>query len=65
MSNTIDQLNGTGQRTKTHDAQLVVKVPKAAKALIEKAAVAQGVSAATVVRHAVAEYLERRGYNRS
>lgn len=65
MGNTIDQLTNGGKRVKTHDAQMVIKVPAAAKALVEKAAEAQEVSAATIVRYAIAEYLERRGYNRS
>ena len=65
MSNTIDQLTNGGKRVKTHDAQMVIKLPSAAKDLVEKAAEAQGLSGATVVRYAIAEYLERRGYNRN
>lgn len=64
MSNNLDALTNGGKRVKTHDAQMVIKLPSFAKALVNKAAVAQEVSEATVVRHAIAEYLERRGYNR-
>lgn len=62
MSNTIADLTNGGKRTKVHDAQMVTKLPSAAKALVKKAAETQGVSEADVVRHAIAEYLERRGY---
>jgi hypothetical protein len=62
MSNTLDALSNGGKRVKTHDAQMVVKLPQSAKDLIKKAATAQQVSDATIVRHALAEYLERRGY---
>lgn len=62
MTNTLADLTNGGKRVKTHDAQIVVKVPTAAKTLVNKAADAEGVSAATIVRLAVAEYLERRGY---
>lgn len=62
MSNTLDALTNGGKRVKTHDAQMVIKLPSAAKALVKKAAEAQNFSEATVVRHAIAEYLQRRGY---
>lgn len=65
MSDTIDKLTNGGKRVKTHDAQMVTKLPSAAKALIKKAADNQGVTEADVVRQALAEYLERRGYNRN
>lgn len=64
MSNTIDQLTNAGKRTRTHDAQMVIKLPAHAKELVNKAAEAQGFSSATIVRFAIAEYLDRRGYNR-
>lgn len=62
MSGALSGLTGTGGRVKVHDAQMVIKLPSAAKALVKTAAEAQGFSEATVVRHAIAEYLERRGY---
>lgn len=62
MSNTLSALTNGGQRAKTHDAQIIFKLPKDAKSLVEKAASEQGVSVATVTRQAIAEYLERRGY---
>lgn len=62
MNEVLRGLTGNGGRVKVHDAQMVVKLPAAAKQLVRKAAEAQGLSDATVVRHAIAEYLERRGY---
>lgn len=62
MSNTLNDLTNGGKRTKVHDAQMVTKLPSGAKALVKKVAEAQGVSEADIVRHAIAEYLERRGY---
>lgn len=62
VSNTISDLTNGGKRVRTHDAQLVIKVPSAAKALVKQVAEAQGVSEAVIVRAAIAEYLERRGY---
>lgn len=64
MSSTLDALANGGKRVKTHDAQMVIKLPQSAKDLIRQAATSQGVSEATVVRHALAEYLQRRGYNK-
>lgn len=62
VSNTLSDLTNGGGRVRIHDAQLVVKVPSAAKALVKTVAEAQGVSEAVIVRAAIAEYLERRGY---
>ncbi len=62
MSETLDQLTGAVGRTKVHDAAIVVKLPKAAKEAVGRAAGDLGVGAASVVRTALAEYLERRGY---
>lgn len=62
MAGTIDALNGGGKRTKVHDAQIIAKVPQAAKDLVEKVAKKEEVTAATIVRWALGEYFERRGY---
>lgn len=62
MTNTLSDLTNGGKRTRIHDAQMVTKLPSSAKALVKKVATAQGVSEADIVRHAIAEYLERRGY---
>lgn len=62
MSNVTDALRTGGKRTKTHDAQMVVKLPARAKELVNEVAVKREVSEATIVREALAEYLERRGY---
>lgn len=62
MSTIADALRSGGKRTKTHDAQMVIKLPSRAKELVNTVATKREVSEATVVREAIAEYLERRGY---
>jgi hypothetical protein len=61
MSDTLAALNSGGKRTRIHDAQMVVKLPKAAKALVEAEAKREGVFDAVIVRRALGEYFERRG----
>jgi predicted transcriptional regulator len=62
MASISDALRTGGKREKIHDAQIVVKLPARAKTLINEVANTQDVSDSTVVRDAIAEYLERRGY---
>lgn len=62
MASTVDALRSGGKRTKTHDAQMVFKLPKAAKALVKKVAEDTGNSEGGIARDALAEYFERRGY---
>lgn len=62
MSNTIEQLTNGGKRVKTHDAQMVTKLPKAAKDLVKKVAGDLHISEADIVREALAEWFTRRGY---
>lgn len=64
MSDVTDALNSAGKRTRTHDAQMVIKLPASAKTLVRKAGESQGVSDATIMRWALAEWLERRGYRK-
>lgn len=64
MSDVNDALRSGGKRARTHDAQMVIKLPASAKALLREAAESQGVSDATVVRLALAEWFERRGYRK-
>lgn len=61
MTNALAGLTGSGKREKVHDAQMVTKLPKVAKVLVESHAVELGVSASAVTRVALAEYFERRG----
>jgi hypothetical protein len=61
---TLADLNSGGKRTRLHDAQMVVKLPASAKALVKEVAGKEDVSEATIVRWALAEYFERRGYRR-
>lgn len=61
MAGTLQALSGNGKREKVHDAQMVNKLPAAAKALVEAHAAEQGVSASAVVRWALGEYFEKRG----
>ena len=55
-------LSGGGKRVKIHDAQTVIKLPKAVKALVNAEADRLGESEAHVHRLALAEYFERRGF---
>lgn len=62
MATVSDALRSGGKRPKVHDAQIVTKAPRRAKELVNEIADSRGVSEATIVREALAEYLERRGY---
>lgn len=62
MSSTVDALRTGGKRVRVHDAQMVIKLPSSAKALLKSIADKREVSEAVVAREAIAEYLERRGY---
>ena len=64
MSDVTEALNTSGRRKRTHDAQMVIKLPASAKDLLHEAAQSQGVSDATVVRSALAEWFEKRGYRK-
>lgn len=64
MSDITDALNSAGKRAKTHDAQMVIKLPASAKSLIRTASESQGVSDATIVRWALAEWFDKRGYRK-
>lgn len=57
----LAQLGGTGKRQKIHDAQIVFKLPKPVKALIQEYAGTEEVSDGQVIRWALAEYFEKRG----
>lgn len=61
-ANVIDALSSGGKRAKVFDAQMVTKVPSRAKELVSEIAARQGVKDAVIVREALAEYFERRGY---
>lgn len=62
MTNGIDALRTGGKRVRVHDAQMVLKLPSAAKSLVETIGEKHGESGAAIVREAIAEYLEKRGY---
>lgn len=62
MSNLIEALSGTGKRERVHNAQMVLKLPLAAKQLVNAVAQEDNVSDSAIVRIALAEYFERRGY---
>lgn len=62
MPNVIEALSGGGKRDRIHDAQLVAKLPLRAKELVREVAVKRDVSDSAIVREALAEYFERRGY---
>lgn len=62
MATTVEQLRTGGKRVRTHDAQMVFKLPSRAKDLVGEIAEGQQVSEAHIARDAIAEYLEKRGY---
>lgn len=62
MGAAVDALRSGGKREKIHDTQMVFKLPSTAKALIKQAAEAQTKTEGAIVRDALAEYFERRGY---
>lgn len=64
LTEALGSLATAGKRVKVHDAQVVLKVPTPVKKLVEDHASTNNVSAATVIRWAVAEYFERRGIGR-
>lgn len=57
-------LSTGGKRVRVHDAQMVTKLPKAVKALVNEYAATKEWSEADVVRAALAEFFERRGYGK-
>jgi hypothetical protein len=59
---TISDLQSGGKRVRTHDAQMVFKLPQAAKDLVSRVAAKEVISEGAVLRQALAEYFERRGY---
>lgn len=61
MNDTIEGLTGGGKREKTHDAQMVFKLPASAKALVQELAAEQEVSEAVIIRRALGEFFEKRG----
>lgn len=66
MSNTqkaLEALTSGSKRPKIHDAQMVTKLPKAVKELVKEYGQNRGDSEGAVVRLALAEFFERRGYN--
>jgi hypothetical protein len=62
MATISDTLRTAARRPRVHDAQIVTKLPKRAKELVNEIARGRGTFEATIVREALAEYLERRGY---
>ena len=64
----LSRLTGGSRRPRVHNAQMVFKAPADVKALVEQYAAEQSeakgytISAADVLRFAIAEYFERRGF---
>ncbi len=63
-SDALDACSTVRKRARIHDAQVVTKMPKAMKTLISDFAKGRDWSDADVVRDALAEYFERRGYGK-
>jgi predicted transcriptional regulator len=64
MSDVIAALSTGGKRARIHDAQMVTKLPKRAKELVDEVAADREVSGSVIVREALAEYFEKRGYRK-
>ena len=64
IKNSIESMTEVKKRVRIHDSQVVLKLPSSVKALVSRIAGERGVSDATVIREAMAEYLTKRGYNR-
>lgn len=60
----LQALQTPNKRARVHDAQMVTKLPKAVKDLVNDYAETSGDSEAGVVRLALAEFFERRGYGK-
>lgn len=64
VSDAIEAVKASGKRVRVHDAQMVTKLPKALKDLVNSYAKNSGDSESGVTRLALAEFFEKRGYNR-
>ena len=65
VSKSLDALAPTSRkRVRVHDAMLPIKMPSAVRSLISEVAEREGISDAAVVRWALSEFFNRRGYNR-
>lgn len=58
----LSSLKAPTKRVRNFDAQMVTKLPSSAKALVNSIAADTGKSEGAVVREALSEYFERRGY---
>lgn len=58
MTDPVDALRSATGRRKVHDAAINVKLPQEVKATLEAIATDKGVTASTVVRWAIADYLK-------
>lgn len=62
MSHGLELLATKGTREVVHDAAMNFKLPASVKQLIEEYAAEKKETAAQVVRDALSDYFERRGY---
>lgn len=58
----LANLKAPSKRVRNFDAQMVTKVPSSAKVLVKAIADDAGKTEGAIVRDALAEYFERRGY---
>lgn len=61
MANAVEALSASRRRVRVMDAQIVTKVPKRVKELVNELAVSNDLYEADIVRRALAEYFEKRG----
>lgn len=60
MTDPVDALRSASRRSKVHDAAINVKLPHEIKTTLEGIAQEESVTASTVVRWAIADYLKAR-----
>lgn len=58
----LSNLKAPTKRVRNFDAQMVTKLPSSAKTLVNAIAADTGKSEGAIVREALSEYFERRGY---
>ncbi|WP_330242002.1 ribbon-helix-helix protein, CopG family [Streptomyces sp. NBC_00525] len=59
MTNSVDALRSIPQRTRVHDTAINLKIPGEVKDRLEQVAKDQEVSMSTIIRWALADYLEK------
>lgn len=62
VTEALNAMQSAGRRPRVHDAQMVFKLPQPVKDLVTSYSKGRDESEGAVVRQALAEFFERRGY---